>query len=67
MINSPWLPFFYQYGISSLVFTIGLVMAVRKGTLILSYRHDRWTLAQLILGFLAMMTFHAVMIIAAGV
>ncbi len=67
MINSPWLPFFYQYGISVIVFTIGLVMAVRKGTLILSYSHDRWTLAQLVLGFLAMMAFHGGMIIAAGV
>jgi len=66
-MNSPWIPYAYQYGISAVVFAAGILLAVRKGTLILSYRHDRWTLLQLAGGFIALMVLHAGMILAAGV
>jgi len=66
-MNSPWIPYVYQYGISAVVFAAGIILAARKGTLILSYRHDRWTLLQLVGGFIALMVFQAAMILAAGV
>jgi hypothetical protein len=65
-MNSPWLPFAYQYVISGIIFGMGLLLAVRRGTLILSYPHERWTLVQLVLGFLGLMAFQALMILAAG-
>lgn len=65
-MNSPWLPFLYQYGISGIVFAVGIVLAIRTKALDLNYAHERWTLAQLLAGFAAMMALHGLMIVVSG-
>ncbi len=66
-MNSPWIPYFYQYGISGIVFFAGIAIAIRTRALDMRYAHERWTLLQLLAGFAAMMALHGVMIAAAGV
>lgn len=65
-MNTPWLPFVYQYSISGIVFAGTLVFAMRKGVLNMRYVHDRWTFVQLVAGFLAMMLLQGTLIIASG-
>lgn len=65
-MDSPWIPFLYQYGISGVVFSAGIVLAIRTKALDLRYAHERWTLVQLLAGFAAMMFLHGAMILASG-
>ncbi len=66
-MNSPWIPFLYQYGISGIVFATGIILAIRTKALNLHYAHERWTLVQLLTGLAAMMILHGAMIVVAGV
>ena len=66
MIHSPWFPFAYQYIVGGIVFFAALVIAVKKKSLILSFKSDKALLIQLILGFLFYMALHGVMILLAG-
>lgn len=66
-MNSPWISFLYQYGICGIVFTAGIILAIRAKALDLRYAHERWTLVQLLAGFAGMMALHGLMIVMAGV
>ncbi|PKL41427.1 MAG: hypothetical protein CVV44_01980 [Spirochaetae bacterium HGW-Spirochaetae-1] len=67
MTESPWFPFFYQFIIGGAVFILGIALALRKGAISMSVRKDRRTIFQLIVGYLALAAFYAVMIFSAGV
>ncbi len=67
MTQSPWFPFFYQYIIGGIVFFAALTIAIKKKSLVLSFKSDRAILFQLLAGFLFYLALHGAMIIFAGV
>lgn len=66
-MNSPWLPFFYQYGICTVFFIFTTMVALKKDVISLSHPTERRILLEIIVGYLLFIIFHASMIIFAGV
>lgn len=66
-MNSPWLPFIYQYSIFTIFFIFTTVIALKKGIISLSHPTERRILFEIIAGYLFFIILHASMIIFAGV
>ncbi len=62
MTLSPWLPWFYQYGVGGLMAAGTILLAWRAGALSLSRPGDRRLLAALAAGYLSFAVLHAVWI-----
>lgn len=65
-MNSPWLPFIYQYSICTLFFIAVTVIALRKNVISLHHPAQRRVLVEIILGYLFFISLHASMIIVSG-
>lgn len=66
-MNSPWLPFIYQYSIFTIFFIFTTMIAIKKDVISLSHPTERRILFEIIAGYLFFIVFHASMIIFAGV
>jgi len=66
-MNSPWLPFIYQYGIFTIFFAVTTLIAIKKDVISLSHPTDRRIVIEIIAGFLFFIILHASMILLAGV
>jgi len=66
-MNSPWLPFIYQYGIFTILFILTTMIALKKDVISLSHPTERRILFEIIAGYLFFIILHASMIIVAGV
>ncbi|MGI9427344.1 MAG: hypothetical protein ACR2NM_01715 [Bythopirellula sp.] len=64
-MHSPWLSWFYQYGIGGLVFATGIVLALRTGAVRWSLWTDRRLVLVLIAGILTAASLHAAWIVLA--
>ena len=60
-----WLPYIYLYGVGGLLFTIGLVVTIKSGSLDLKRSGHKMWLAILIFGFIWFMVMHALWNLAA--
>ncbi len=60
-----WLPYIYLYGIGGLLFTIGLIVTIKSGSLDLKRQHHRNWLLILLYGFIYFMVMHALWNLAA--
>ena len=59
---SPWLPWFYQYGVGGTLFVVTLTIAVRSGALDLKRRHDRKLTAFMATALVGFAALHAIWI-----
>lgn len=65
MMESPWLPWAYQYAVGGALAAATFALALRTGALRLGRRHDRRLAGVLALGYLGSALIHAVWIGAA--
>jgi hypothetical protein len=65
-MNSPWLPFAYQYGIFTIFIIASVAIAVMKKTISVSHPTERRILIEIIAGYLFFIALHASMILFAG-
>jgi hypothetical protein len=61
-MESPWIPYVYQYILGGILFALGILIPLNKKALRLKRQEDRWTLRFLIVGFIIYATVHAVWI-----
>ncbi len=66
-MNSPWLPFIYQYSIFTIFFMFTTIIALKKNVISLSHPTERRILFEIFAGYLFFIILHASMIIIAGV
>lgn len=62
MIESPWLPWAYQYAVGGALAAATFALALRTGALRLGRRHDRRLAAVLAAGYLCSAAIHALWI-----
>ncbi|MCP4135328.1 MAG: hypothetical protein GY754_30445 [bacterium] len=66
MIESPWFPLAYQYLIGGVVFSLSIILAIKKRALKLELKKDKRIFFQLIVGFFIYLTMHIIITIASG-
>ena len=60
-----WLPYIYLYGVGGLLFSIGLIVTIKSGSIELKRQHHKNWLLILIFGFIWFMIMHALWNLAA--
>ncbi len=66
-MNSPWVPFIYQYSIFTLFIFAIVWIAIAKNVISLSHPTERKVLIEIVIGYLFFILLHASMIVLAGV
>lgn len=65
-VDSPWLPFIYDYGVGGLLFATTIYLGIRVGAIDLTRPVDRRTLVLTVVGFLLFASVHAIWIAIAS-
>ncbi len=65
-MDSPWLPYVYDYSVGGLIFAATLILGLKVGAIDMRRESDRRTLIMVVAGFFLFAATHAVWIILAS-